>query len=53
MPPVQIGEVMRSGGMGTIIEAGEGSKLKVGDVVWGMLGTCSSVARVRGPQKRS
>ena len=33
MPPVQIGEVMRSAGLATVVQVGEGSKLQPGDVV--------------------
>jgi NADPH-dependent curcumin reductase CurA len=33
IPPVQIGEVMRAGGLATVIQAGEGCKLQPGDVV--------------------
>jgi len=33
MPPVQIGEVMRSAGLATVIEAGEGCRLQPGDVI--------------------
>jgi hypothetical protein len=33
IPPVQIGEVMRSGGLGTIIKVGTGCRLRPGDVV--------------------
>ena len=32
-PPVQIGAVMRSLGLGTVIEAGEGCELRPGDIV--------------------
>ena len=32
-PPVQIGTVMRSLGLGTVIEAGEGCELRPGDIV--------------------
>ncbi|EGN99243.1 hypothetical protein SERLA73DRAFT_137496 [Serpula lacrymans var. lacrymans S7.3] len=38
MPPVQIGEVMRAGGLGVVVKAGEGSKFSVGDLVSGTLG---------------
>lgn len=38
MEPVKIGDVMRGSGLGVVIEAGPGSGLKVGDVVYGMLG---------------
>lgn len=41
LPPVQIGEVMRAGGMGIVVEAGEGSVFTEGDVVSGFLGTHS------------
>ena len=37
MPPVQIGEVMRAGGVGEVIES-KSSEFKVGDPVQGMLG---------------
>lgn len=33
MPPVQIGEVMRSFGLATVIEAGEGCRLQLGDII--------------------
>jgi hypothetical protein len=39
LPPVQIGETMRAFALGVVIEAGSGSKFKVGDYVsgsWGM-----------------
>ncbi|PPQ66557.1 hypothetical protein CVT24_007122 [Panaeolus cyanescens] len=39
LPPVKIGEVMRAGGLGVVVEAGPASKFKVGDYVsgaWGM-----------------
>jgi NADPH-dependent curcumin reductase CurA len=36
--PVQIGAVMRSSGLGTIIEAGEGCELRPGDIVYGFTG---------------
>ena len=36
--PVQIGEVMRSVGLATVVEVGEGSKLQPGDVVQCMPG---------------
>jgi NADPH-dependent curcumin reductase CurA len=32
-PPVQIGDVMRAGGLATVVEAGEGCKLQPGDVI--------------------
>jgi len=32
-PPVQIGTVMRSLGLGTVVEAGEGCELRPGDIV--------------------
>ncbi|KAI9461635.1 hypothetical protein BJY52DRAFT_189675 [Lactarius psammicola] len=32
-PPVQIGEVMRSIGLATVVQVGEGSKLRPGDIV--------------------
>ncbi|THG96815.1 hypothetical protein EW026_g5087 [Hermanssonia centrifuga] len=38
MKPVQIGEVMRSGGIGVVIQAGSGSRFQRGDTVFGMLG---------------
>ncbi|TDL25875.1 alcohol dehydrogenase [Rickenella mellea] len=38
LPPVQIGEIMRAEGLGTVIEVGSGSKFKVGDVVKGTFG---------------
>ncbi len=42
MKPVQIGEVMRSGGIGVVIQAGSGSRFQRGDTVFGMLGTCGN-----------
>ncbi|KAI0250208.1 hypothetical protein BJV78DRAFT_1322229 [Lactifluus subvellereus] len=33
VPPVQIGEVMRAAGLATVVEAGEGCRLRPGDVV--------------------
>ena len=33
MPPVQIGEVMRSAGLATVVETGDGCRLKNGDIV--------------------
>ncbi|KAI0303765.1 alcohol dehydrogenase [Multifurca ochricompacta] len=33
VPPVPLGDVMRSYGLGTVKEVGEGTKLKVGDVI--------------------
>jgi NADPH-dependent curcumin reductase CurA len=41
VPPVQIGEVMRAGGIGVVVEAAVGCGLAVGDVVSGMLGKLS------------
>ncbi|KII90023.1 hypothetical protein PLICRDRAFT_159323 [Plicaturopsis crispa FD-325 SS-3] len=38
LPPVQIGEVMRAGGLGVILEAGPGSKYKPGQIVHGIFG---------------
>ena len=38
MEPVKIGDVMRGTGLGVVLEAGPGSRLKVGDVVDGLLG---------------
>ncbi len=38
VPPVQIGEVMRSLGLATVVQVGEGSKLQPGDVVQCMPG---------------
>jgi len=38
VPPVQIGEIMRAGGIGTVIKASDRGKLKVGDLVYGTLG---------------
>jgi NADPH-dependent curcumin reductase CurA len=36
--PVEIGAVMRSFGLGTVVEAGEGCELRTGDIVSGMTG---------------
>lgn len=38
MEPLQIGDVMRSGGMGVVVEAGKGSKFRPGDFVSGTVG---------------
>jgi NADPH-dependent curcumin reductase CurA len=38
VPPVKIGEVMRSGGLGVVVSVGEGSKFQKGDLVYGMFG---------------
>ncbi|GAA6061891.1 hypothetical protein JCM10212_004709 [Sporobolomyces blumeae] len=38
VPPVQIGEVMRAGAVGQVVLAKEGSKVKVGEWVSGVLG---------------
>jgi len=38
LPPVQIGAVMRAQGLGVVIEAGNGSILKPGDLVRGNWG---------------
>lgn len=37
--PVQIGETMRSFGLGIVVETGEGSIFTKGDLVSGLLGT--------------
>ena len=41
IPPVQIGEVMRSVGLATVVEVGESSKFQPGDVVQCMPGESS------------
>ncbi|GJE88685.1 NADP-dependent oxidoreductase [Phanerochaete sordida] len=38
MEPVQVGDVMRGTGLGVVVDAGPGSRHKVGDIVDGMLG---------------
>lgn len=38
MPPVKLGETMRSAALGVVVEVGPGSNLKVGDAVSGTLG---------------
>ena len=38
VPPVKIGEVMRAAGLATVVEVGEGSKLRPGDLVQCMPG---------------
>lgn len=48
MEPVKIGDVMRGSGIGVVVEAGSGSRFKVGDVVNGLIGSwvrCSYHAR--------
>lgn len=47
LKPVQINEVMRSGGLGVVIEAGEDSSFKVGDSVYGTLGESLSLREFR------
>ena len=42
-PPVQIGEVMRSHGLATVVEAGEGCKLQPGDAVSCLPGEWSQI----------
>ena len=43
MKPVQIGEVMRSSGLGVVVQAGKDSRFRVGDLVFGLLGALSVV----------
>ena len=44
MEPLQIGEVMRSTGLGVVVEAGQGSKFSVGDLVTGgNIGMCKAL----------
>ena len=38
VPPVKIGEVMRAQGLGTVIEVGDGSEFRVGQLVRGTFG---------------
>lgn len=38
MEPVKIGDVMRGGGLGVVVEAGPDSRFKPGDIVDGLLG---------------
>lgn len=38
LPPPQIGAVMQSHGLGTVVEAGEGCELRLGDIVSGRPG---------------
>lgn len=38
LPPVEIGAVMRAGGLGRVVAAGEGARFEVGDYVSGMTG---------------
>ncbi|EPQ54095.1 NAD P-binding protein [Gloeophyllum trabeum ATCC 11539] len=38
VPPVQIGEVMRAAGLGTVVQAGEGAAFRAGDLVRGTFG---------------
>jgi len=52
LPPVQIGEVMRAGGLGVVLATGPGSKFRKGDYVsghWGM--TEFAVAKDKDLQK--
>ena len=49
LPPVQIGETMRAGGLAVVLQAGEGSKFKKGDTVYGTPGAhCALTPRSRG-----
>lgn len=41
MQPVQVGEVMRSSGLGVVLQAGQKGRFRVGDVVTGLLGAWS------------
>jgi NADPH-dependent curcumin reductase CurA len=41
LEPVKIGDVMRSGGIGIVVEAGEGSVFKPGDAVYGFTSECA------------
>lgn len=43
MKPVQIGEVMRSSGIGIVLQAGKDSRYRVGDTVFGLLGESGSI----------
>ena len=43
MPPVKIGAVMRGTTFGEVLEAGPGSKFKVGDIVEGAFGEHRSI----------
>lgn len=38
MPPVQIGETMRAGGIATVLKTGGQGNLKAGDLVYGGIG---------------
>jgi NADPH:quinone reductase-like Zn-dependent oxidoreductase len=38
IPPVEIGAVMRSFGLGAVVEVGEGCELRTGDIVCGLTG---------------
>ena len=38
--PMQIGQIMRASGIGTVVQAGAGSGFKLGDVVNGAFGAC-------------
>jgi NADPH-dependent curcumin reductase CurA len=40
LPPVQIGEVMRAIGLGVVVQAGNESAFKEGDIVTGSFGMC-------------
>ncbi|KAI9461644.1 hypothetical protein BJY52DRAFT_1203437 [Lactarius psammicola] len=52
LPPVQIGEVMRSLGLATVVQVSEGSKLQTGDVVQCMPGwTEFAVLKEKDAQK--
>ena len=41
MEPVKIGDVMRGSGIGVVVEAGPGSRFKIGVTVNGLIGRCS------------
>ena len=48
LPPVQIGEVMRSAGLGVVVRVGQGTtRFRVGELVYGMLGMLYSICAGR------
>jgi NADPH-dependent curcumin reductase CurA len=49
VPPVKIGEVMRSGGLGVVVSVGEGSKFQKGDLVYGIFGTSARMVLFSQP----
>jgi hypothetical protein len=50
LPPVQIGEVMRSAGLGVVVSVGEASKFQKGDMVYGFFGASAQTLLFSQPR---